>query len=67
MLKDYHIKLYKELKIYHNKYGYSPTIRELKDICNYKSTSTVHAHLKILEKAEYIEMGTRKSRSIRIF
>ncbi|SKC83003.1 LexA family protein [Maledivibacter halophilus] len=65
-LNDCHVNLYKAIKEYHTDNGYSPTVRELKDMCNYKSTSTVHGHLKVLEKAGYIEIGKRKSRSIKL-
>lgn len=66
MLNDSQIYLYKSIKKYHESNGYSPTIRELREICDYKSTSTVYEHLKVLERAEYIVMGERKSRSIKI-
>ncbi|MCG8540945.1 MAG: hypothetical protein MJA82_13545 [Clostridia bacterium] len=66
MLNDSHVNLYKAIKNYYQSNGYSPTIRELQEMCNYKSTSTVYVHLKTLERAEYIEMGERKSRSIKI-
>ncbi|MCT4565707.1 MAG: LexA repressor [Maledivibacter sp.] len=66
LLKDPHVNLYKAIKKYHEDNGYAPTVRELQEICNYKSTSTVYCHLKVLEKAEYIEMGERKSRAIRL-
>lgn len=66
MLKDSQIYLYKSIKRYYEDNGYSPTIRELQEICSYKSTSTVYDHLKVLERAEYIKMGERKSRSIKL-
>lgn len=65
-LNDCHVNLYKAIKEYHTDNGYSPTVRELQEMCNYKSTSTVHSHLKTLERAEYIEMAERKSRSIKL-
>lgn len=66
MLTDFHVNLYKAIRKYYEANGYSPTVRELQEMCNYKSTSTVYGHLKTLEKAEYIEMGTKKSRSIKL-
>jgi len=66
MLTDSHVNLYKAIKKHYETNGYSPTVRELQEMCNYKSTSTVYGHLKALERAEYIEMGSKKSRSIKI-
>lgn len=66
-LNDCHVKIYKTIKKYYKKHGYSPTIREIQRICEYKSTSTVYLHLKALEDAGYIKMGhRRKSRAIRV-
>lgn len=66
-LKDCHVKIYLSIKKFYEQYGYSPSVRELQKICRYKSTSTVYAHLKTLEKAGYIKMGHgRKPRSIKV-
>ena len=37
------------------KKGYPPTVREICQAVNLKSTSSVHAHLESLEKLGYIE------------
>lgn len=66
MLQDCHIDIYKSIKKYIKIHGYSPSIRDLKELCQYKSTSTVYNHLKILEKAGYIKMDKKTSRSIKI-
>ena len=41
--KEYEILTY--ITNYHNKHGYMPSIREICDGVNVKSTSTVHYHL----------------------
>ncbi len=66
MLNDFHVNLYKAIRRYYKTNGYAPTVRELQEICDYKSTSTVYGHLKTLERAEYIEMTSKKSRSIKL-
>ena len=46
--------------------GYPPTVRELCDACNLKSTSSVHSHLETLEKNGYIRRDPSKPRAIEI-
>lgn len=46
--------------------GVPPSVREICAATKIKSTSTVHAHLKTLEKLGYISCGTGVKRSIRI-
>ncbi len=46
--------------------GYPPTVRELCEACNLKSTSSVHAHLETLEKNGYIRRDPSKPRAIEI-
>ena len=46
--------------------GYPPTVRELCEACNLKSTSSVFAHLEKLEKAGYIRRNPSKTRAIEI-
>ena len=46
--------------------GYPPTVRELCDACNLKSTSSVHSHLETLEKNGYIRRDPSKPRTIEI-
>ena len=43
--------------------GYPPTVRELCDACNLKSTSSVHSHLETLEKNGYIVRNGSKEDS----
>lgn len=46
--------------------GYPPSIREICQAVNLKSTSSVHAHLESLERKGYIRRDLSKSRSIEI-
>jgi len=46
--------------------GYPPSIREICDHVNLKSTSTVHSHLQTLEARGYIQRSRSKNRSIEI-
>ncbi|SKC90548.1 LexA family protein [Maledivibacter halophilus] len=66
-LNDCHVKIYKAIKSFCEKYGYSPSIREIQKTCGYKSPSTVYAHLKTLERAGYIQVGhRRRPRAIKV-
>jgi repressor LexA len=44
--------------------GYGPTVREVCEVMQLSSPSTVHVHLKALEKKGYIKRDPLKSRSI---
>jgi len=46
--------------------GYPPSIREICDYVNLRSTSTVHAHLQTLEERGHIQRSRSKNRSIEI-
>ena len=46
--------------------GYPPSIREIGDAVNLKSTSTVYSHLDRMEKEGMIRRGTGKTRAIEI-
>ncbi len=46
--------------------GYPPTVREICETVNLKSTSSVHAHLEKLEKFGYIRRDPTKTRAIEI-
>ena len=46
--------------------GYPPSIREICDYVNLKSTSTVHSHLQTLEERGFIQRSRSKNRSIEI-
>lgn len=46
--------------------GYPPTVRELCDAVQLKSTSSIHSHLETLEKNGYIRRDPSKPRAIEI-
>ncbi len=46
--------------------GYPPTVRELCEAVNLKSTSSIHSHLETLEKNGYIRRDPSKPRAIEI-
>ena len=48
------------------KRGYPPTVREIWETGNLKSTSSVHSHLETLEKNGYIRRDPTKPRAIEI-
>lgn len=53
---------------YIKKHGYSPSVREIGEMVNLKSSSTVHAHLKIMLDLGVIETDSEFStpRAIRV-
>ena len=57
-------KIYDYIRAYRQEHGYTPAVREIMPAMNLKSTSTVHFHLKNLEKAGLIAMEPGKSRAI---
>lgn len=44
--------------------GYPPSVREICEAVGFKSTSSVHAHLKTLEQLHYIRRTSLKTRAI---
>ena len=48
------------------KRGYPPTVREICETVNLKSTSSVHSHLETLEKNGYIRRDPTKPRAIEL-
>lgn len=46
--------------------GYAPSVRDIQDALNIKSTSTVHTYLNHLENKGYIKKEQGKSRTLRI-
>jgi repressor LexA len=49
-----------------NEFGYSPSIRELCDMTNHKSTATIYYGLNQLKRKGYIQYQENKNRTIRI-
>ena len=58
--------VFEYMKNYISKNGYAPSVREVCDALNLKSTSTAHAHLSQLEKKGYIFRNNAKPRTTKI-
>ena len=65
-MKEAQKRIYDIIKDFINKNGYAPTIREIGELANLKSSATVYAHLEALEESGYIKSERSKSRTIRI-
>lgn len=59
-------KIYNAIKSFIAEFGYSPTVREIGEIVNLKSPSSVFEYLLALEENGYITQIRGKSRTIRI-
>lgn len=59
-------KLYLVIKNFIEKNGYAPTIREINEIINIKSTSTTFTKLLQLQKKGYITYINGKARTIKL-
>ena len=59
-------KIYEYIKRTVSEKGYSPSVRDIKNALNIKSTSTVQLHIKRLEDEGYIYKEDGKSRTIRV-
>lgn len=57
-------KIYDYLRSYQREHGYPPAVREIGAAMNLKSSSTVHFHLKNLEKLGLIAVDPGKGRAI---
>ncbi|MBU5455870.1 transcriptional repressor LexA [Caproiciproducens sp. MSJ-32] len=65
-LKDKQLEIYEFLKIFTEAKGYPPSVREICEAVNLKSTSTVHGHLRRLEKKGLIKRDPTKPRALEI-
>ncbi|OJX39867.1 MAG: repressor LexA [Chloroflexi bacterium 44-23] len=65
-LSERHRKIMEYLTEFIEEYGYSPSIREIGDAIDVKSTSLVDYYLNQLEERKYISREGRISRSIRV-
>jgi repressor LexA len=63
---DKQLEIYEFLKIYTENKGYPPSVREICEAVNLRSTSTVHGHLKRLEKKGLIKRDPTKPRALEI-
>lgn len=64
--KDKQSEIYNFLKTYTETKGYPPSVREICEAVSLKSTSTVHGHLKRLEKKGLIKRDPTKPRALEI-
>lgn len=64
--KDKQTEIYEYLKTYTENKGYPPSVREICEAVSLKSTSTVHGHLKRLEKKGLIKRDPSKPRALEI-
>lgn len=65
-IKDKQTEIYEFLKLYTENKGYPPSVREICEAVSLKSTSTVHGHLKRLEKKGLIKRDATKPRALEI-
>ena len=65
-LKNKQLLIYEFLKDFTSQKGYPPTVREICKAVGLKSTSSVHGHLKQLEKEGLIKRDPTKPRAIEI-
>jgi len=65
-LSERHRKIMEFLTRFQDSHGYSPSIRQIGDSINVKSTSLVDYYLNQLQNLGYIEREDRISRSIRV-
>lgn len=64
--KDKQSEIYQFLKNYTENKGYPPSVREICEAVSLRSTSTVHGHLKRLEKKGMIKRDPSKPRALEI-
>ena len=64
--KDKQSEIYRFLIAFTEKKGYPPSVREICEAVSLKSTSTVHGHLKRLEKKGLIKRDPTKPRALEI-
>ena len=65
-LKDKQLLIYEFLKDFTSQKGYPPAVREICKAVGLKSTSSVHGHLKQLEKEGLIKRDPTKPRALEI-
>ncbi|AGX43223.1 transcriptional repressor LexA [Clostridium saccharobutylicum] len=64
--KDKQSEIYEFLKTYTESKGYPPSVREICEAVSLRSTSTVHGHLKRLERKGLIKRDPSKPRALEI-
>ena len=63
-LTDKQQQIYDYIVAFQKDHGYPPSVREICAEMNLRSPSTVHAHLKKLQEAGYLEPSEHKSRAL---
>lgn len=66
MLTSKEKALYYNIKLYIDTYKYSPSVRELRDMCCLNSPATIHSYLRKLKYKGYIDWQEKKPRTISI-
>jgi repressor LexA len=66
MLTPNQDKVLNAIKFYYRMFGYSPSVRDIADLCGLKSTNTVYQHLQTLKEKGIISMEESKARAIRL-
>ncbi len=66
LISENQIKILKYISEKINQYGYPPSVREIAKAVSLKSSATVHAHLKTLEKLGYIKRDKNIPRAIEV-
>ncbi len=65
-LTDKEQQIYDYISMMIEKNGYSPSVRDIKNAVDIKSTSTVHMYLQKLEDKGFIQKDRGKSRTLRV-
>lgn len=66
-MNDLHIEIYRAIIYFTQENGYSPSYREIVELTNASSLSTINKYLCELRELGYIEFNANVSRSIRVF
>ena len=59
-------RLLGEIQLWHDIYGYAPSVRELQEILGYASTSTVHGHLHQLRRRGTVDWVEGQNRTLHL-
>ena len=65
-LSEKQLEIFEYLQDFTRKHGFPPSVREIGEAVGLRSPSTVHAHLKALDRAGYITRDGHKMRAIRM-
>ncbi|MBB6217156.1 repressor LexA [Anaerosolibacter carboniphilus] len=66
MLTTSQDKILNAIKFYYRMFGFSPSVRDIADLCGMKSINTVRQHLQTLKQKGLISMEESKARAIKI-